>query len=228
MQNTPVKYLGTFVGSGNLSKLNFELTLRKACRITSHWSKRNLTLPARVLICKTFIFSTFVHVCNCSYITTAQVKLLQKVLNEFLWRGQRPVIMYTPVSHGGLNMINIKNTVHVLQLKWMDRLYKDVGSSWSRFVWNKIERISLMPLMAGIRRIRESDLHTLSPFYWSMLRSYAYLNKLFYEANTAELLPRNIWFTLQFPFVDKDWHLAGINTLSDLPLANGKIVISNV
>ncbi len=30
MQNTLVKYLGTFVGSGDLSHLNFELTLRKA------------------------------------------------------------------------------------------------------------------------------------------------------------------------------------------------------
>ncbi len=82
--------------------------------------------------------------------------------------------------------------------------------------------------MAGIRRIRESNLHILSPFYQSMLRSYAYLNNLFYEANTTELLPRNIWLTSQFPFIDKDWHLAGINTLSDLPLANGKIVISYV
>lgn len=58
--------------------------------------------------------------------------------------------------------------------------------------------------MAGIRKIRESDLHNLSPFYQSMLRSYAYLNNLFYKANPTEMLPRNIWFTSQFPFVDKD------------------------
>ena len=29
MQNTPMKYLGTFVGSGDLSHLNFDLTLKK-------------------------------------------------------------------------------------------------------------------------------------------------------------------------------------------------------
>ena len=164
MQNTPVKYLGTFVGSGNLSKLNFELTLRKACRITSHWSKRNLTLPARVLICKTFIFSTFVHVCNCSYITTAQVKLLQKVLNEFLWRGQRPVIMYTPVSHGGLNMINIKNVISMLHVRWMDRLCYDAGTSWSRIIWPKVQMVILGHLISGLIKSTlgsplESDLY---------------------------------------------------------------------
>ncbi len=71
MQNTPVKYLGTFVGSGDLSHLNFDLTLRKAQKIVSRWNKRNLTLPARVLVSKTFIFSTFIYICNCSFITTA-------------------------------------------------------------------------------------------------------------------------------------------------------------
>ncbi len=35
MQSSPVKYLGTFVGTGDLAKENFELTLRKARKIAA-------------------------------------------------------------------------------------------------------------------------------------------------------------------------------------------------
>ncbi len=158
MQNTLVKYLGIYVGSGDLSYLNFDLTLRKAQKIVSRWNKRNLTLPARVLVLKTFIFSTFIHVCNCSFITTAQVELLQKILNEFLWHGQnkiRPVVMYAPVSQGGLNMINIKNVLSTLHVKWIDRLCKDAGLSWLGIIWPKI--LDLIPprLISGLTGITE-------------------------------------------------------------------------
>ncbi len=43
----PVKYLGAFVGTGDLSCLNFDLTLQKAHRIASHWNKWNLFVCAR-------------------------------------------------------------------------------------------------------------------------------------------------------------------------------------
>ncbi len=69
IQSALVKYLGIFVGLGDLSKQNFETVLRKARKIINNWSKRKLSLPARVLVSKTFVFSMFVHMCNCAWIT---------------------------------------------------------------------------------------------------------------------------------------------------------------
>ncbi len=122
MQNTLVKYLGTFGGSRDLSCLNFDLTLKKAWKIVSRWNKRNLTLPTRVLVSKT-LFSLLLFMCvTVLLLQEPQVELLQKILNEFLWHGwnkirSRPMVMYAPVSQGGLNMINIKNILSTLHVK---------------------------------------------------------------------------------------------------------------
>ncbi len=58
-RNTPVKYLGVFLGLGDLTKLNFEQPLRKACGIMNKWNNHHLTLDAHILISKTFLFFCF-------------------------------------------------------------------------------------------------------------------------------------------------------------------------
>ncbi len=70
ISNTPVKYLGAIVSTGDQSKANFEHLLLKARKIATRWSSRHLTIPAWVLVAKTFVFSTFIHICNCVYLTT--------------------------------------------------------------------------------------------------------------------------------------------------------------
>ncbi len=55
-----VKYLGAFIGKDNLSHLNFDVTLQKARKIATRWNKRQLSLPGKVLVCKTYFL------CLCS------------------------------------------------------------------------------------------------------------------------------------------------------------------
>ena len=47
---TLVKYLGAFLGSSDLSSMNFETALKKARNVSSHWVKMNLTLPVKVVV----------------------------------------------------------------------------------------------------------------------------------------------------------------------------------
>ena len=68
-----MKYLGAFLGTGDMTSLNFEKVLAKARSIVARWRKCSLTLPARITILKTFIFSVFVHVLNVVEITAAQI-----------------------------------------------------------------------------------------------------------------------------------------------------------
>ncbi len=119
-QNTPIKYLGIYIGLGDLTKLNFDIVLKKACQITLKWSKLKLLLPARVMVSKVFIFSTFVHVCNCAWITNDQIQLIQNILNNFVWNGWNKVkqsIMYSPILASSLNMIDICRVLHSLCTK---------------------------------------------------------------------------------------------------------------
>ncbi len=134
MDKTLVKYLGAYLGVGDLSHLNFEKPLHLVQQKIQAWSSRSLTLKARVIVAKTFIFSLFTHILNTVYITNNQLEIIQKILNEFLWRGWnkiKPSVIMSPETHGGLNMIHVKNAVHCLWVKWINHMCHDVSSSWS-------------------------------------------------------------------------------------------------
>ena len=122
VQSSPVKYLGTYLGLGNLSKLNFEQPLRKAKEVLNHWSKRTLTLDGQILVLKIFVVLLFIHVLNTTFISTAQIDLIQKLCLDFLWKGKPRVKISTimaPYNQGGLKMVCVKNIVHALHVKWV-------------------------------------------------------------------------------------------------------------
>ncbi len=81
----PIKYLGAYLGISDLSKLNFEAPFQKMKSVLSRWSKRPLTLDARILVCKMFAFSIFTYVLNCIFISTHQLDIIQKALMDFVW-----------------------------------------------------------------------------------------------------------------------------------------------
>ncbi len=56
--------------------------------MSSKWSKQSLTLPAQIVVLKTFIFSIFVHLLNCVYLINTQIEVIQKLLIDFLWKGK--------------------------------------------------------------------------------------------------------------------------------------------
>ncbi len=64
-----VKYLGAYLGLGDITRLNFEAPLCKAKAVLSCWRRRSLTLDARILVLKIFAFSVFVHILNTVHIT---------------------------------------------------------------------------------------------------------------------------------------------------------------
>ena len=96
-----------------------------------------------------------------------------------------------------------------------------MGSSWSRFAWDKLAKLIPMSMLGGIGKVCESDLHILTPFYHSIVHSFVHVNNLSFEANSSESLPWLIWFSPAFPFLDHKWSNAGFTSLNDLPLSSG-------
>ena len=201
---TPVKYLGAYLSSSDLSSMNFEAALKKARNVSSWWGKRNLTLPVRVVVLKTFIFSIFVHILNSVHINQCQVDTIQKLLLDFLWQGRaclKMSMITVPPSQGGLKMLHVKNVPHSLRVKWMQCLSIPLGLSWSRFIWPKLSALYPPELYGGMREVHESDMHTLPPFYARMVRSFCQVNNLFYEKNPTLHLSHNLWATIGTPAV---------------------------
>ncbi len=116
--SSSVKYLGVFLGLGDVSKLNFEGPLHKAKAVIAKWNKCSLSLDARILVMKTFIFSVFVHILNTVFVATHQIVLLQRIVNDFLWKSCSKVklsVITTPMCNGGLKMLHVKNIIHNLK-----------------------------------------------------------------------------------------------------------------
>ena len=121
VNSKPMKYLGAFLGLGDLSGPNFDKPLKNAWNNLQSWNKRHLTLPARVVIAKTFIARLFVHILNTVHIQTHQIQIIQNMLNDFLWHGRARIkqsVLCVLLGDGGLNMLHIKNLVHSLRVKW--------------------------------------------------------------------------------------------------------------
>ncbi len=86
------------------------------------WNNQHLTLDARILVSKTFIFSVFTHILNVTYITGSQIELIQKIVSDFVWKGRNKVclsVMSVEYVMGGMKMLNVRNVVHGLSVKWM-------------------------------------------------------------------------------------------------------------
>ncbi len=71
--------------------MNFEIPLRKLRINMNKWNKHHLSLTARVVVMKTFLFSVFTHILNTVYIHSDQLSFVQKLLNEFLWKGRNRI-----------------------------------------------------------------------------------------------------------------------------------------
>ena len=63
----------------------------------------------------------------------------------------------------------------------------------------------------------------LPPFYAHVVRSYAYVNNIYYESVNGCSLPHNLWCGKLYSHVDKDWVATGLYTIANLPIIQGKI-----
>ncbi len=171
------------------------------------------------------------HVCNYVFLQSDQLTLLQKILNEFIWRGKnkiKPQVMYAPVLQGGLGMINMKNVVHTLWTKWMEHLLKDWGGSWSSVIWDSV--VSCVPehLFSGLMAVDENDIQILIPFYQAVIQSFCFVNGLFMKKNAGLPHARNLFRTDFCPKIKRGWVWAGYNMAFDLPLQGHKIDVTQV
>ena len=112
------------------------------------------------------------HILNSVHLNNCQIKVIQKLLLDFLWQGHahlRLSMITSPPSQGSLKMLHVKNVLHSLRVKWMQHLTADLGLSWGRFIWLQISGLYPPELHGGLREVQESDLHILPPFYTGMI-----------------------------------------------------------
>ena len=82
--------------------------VNKLLRIKEYWDRFNLTLPGRILVCKTYMLSQIGYLGSIITPSTRQFKLLQDIMDNFCLGTLRIAKnkLYNPPSEGGLGLIN--------------------------------------------------------------------------------------------------------------------------
>ncbi len=102
-------------------------------------------------------------------------------------------------------MIHIKNIIHAMRVKWLNRLCLDRGQLWLRIAWTQITQYILDTLLLGLTGICESDLQKVPPYYAVVLHSYYYVNSLFYKRNPKLDLQHNLFGTDFALKIQQNW-----------------------
>jgi hypothetical protein len=110
----------------------FEEVIVRVQRLAEYWNRFRLTLPGRILICKTFLLSQIGYLGAIIAPSLNQTKRLQEIMDDFCLSSLRIAKkkMYTPTNEGGLGLINIKNYITALQCSWVKRVLQHWGDNW--------------------------------------------------------------------------------------------------
>ena len=98
------------------------------------WFSRDLTLYGKSLLAKTLGVSQLVYAASMLSVPTSVMKNVQTELFNFLWKNKKDkikrLVMYQPLTEGGLNFVNFPAVVKSLRLAWISRFLSNSRDSW--------------------------------------------------------------------------------------------------
>ena len=96
---------------------------------------RDLTLHGKVLVLKSYIFSSIGYLIEMEGIPQKFIKEIKTLCFKFLWDGKvrqvSDLVTCIPKIKGGLGMIDIDSLVKTKQLKWIHKILNDDTQSWN-------------------------------------------------------------------------------------------------
>ena len=98
------------------------------------WLSRDLTLYVKSLLAKTLGLSQLIYAASMLSVPTPVIKNVQTELFNFLWKNKndkiKRLVLYQPLSEGGLNFVNFPAVVKSLRLAWISRFLSNSRDSW--------------------------------------------------------------------------------------------------
>ena len=117
-----VKILGLYFDKFGPSKTNIVDASEKMCKSLTVWNNCNMDMIQRITALKTFIMSKMWFVLKFFKLNEKQIKLIEKDMYNFVWKGKREFIereqMIKIKEEGGLNMICLRSTLNAMNIKY--------------------------------------------------------------------------------------------------------------
>ena len=112
---------------------NVSNAVKRMDKILKTWSARGLTTLGKILIAKTFAISQIIYMMQSFHLDADNFKMINKVIYKFIWNRHylaakaperiRREYTNTPITHGGLGMLDVSELDKGLKLKAIARLF---------------------------------------------------------------------------------------------------------
>ena len=100
--------------------------------------QRNLSLFGRIYITGSLCISKLIYVLTVlPSIPESYFKTLNTTLFKYIWKNSNKKLRYGvnwPIGLQGTNMVDTKSLITTLHLKWIGRLWNDVGAPWKTWL----------------------------------------------------------------------------------------------
>ncbi|KAI9064311.1 hypothetical protein FKP32DRAFT_1557020, partial [Trametes sanguinea] len=127
-----VRLLGAWIGNRTNDAAPWERVLSTLDGVLDKWNTRNPSLHGRKLILGMEVAGRTQFLAKAQGMPESILKRLQRMMAAFLWNGKAPTVavetLHTPVSAGGLGLLNLKHRNDAIELLWLKH-YLDLSSS---------------------------------------------------------------------------------------------------
>ena len=181
-----IKILGIEIDF-NLSNLTsvHEKTLSQIRAIYNFWHRFRLSLPGRLNVAKTLMFSQISYLGCFIMPTDAQVSEIQNIIDKFVTGTLRVARdrIYMPVEGGGLGSFNVREFIISLQVGWVKKAQFSTRDNWS-YDFKKLGDGNCLSVTTNmVDPIRHPILHSLAASMDVFKKKFFYKNDNFKKAH---------------------------------------------
>ncbi len=180
----------------NISKLdgNFDKTVVNLKKSVDYWKRYNLTLPGRINVIKSLLFSQILYLGSFLMPSTEKLKSMQKILDEFAVGNMnlaRDRVTF-PVNMGGLGLFCIEKFLISQQAKWVFKANNSSRDNWRYMlrclcngnvlsVCPDLIKKDANPVLYGISRSYSQFRTALDPTNSNFLNAFIIGNPMFFR-----------------------------------------------
>ena len=205
---------------------NLELILEKIKKQANFWKRFNLSLPGRISIAKTFLYSQINYLGCFLPFSTTEINQLSKVIEEFVG-GKLKLAKsryYLKRAEGGLELFNLQDYIGAQCCSWLKRAVK-MDELWKMelFYFSYFNLFNLRqsnfdnktnPILHYIAGYAERFLFSFTAVGENFFSSTIYENpSLGFENNRPHYLKRTFFSELEWQSYEKNIKILTVNML---------------
>ena len=219
----------------DLMWLNYGQMIPKIKSTLLNWTKRGLSLSAKVMVINTLIASLFTYKMSVlPAIDSNFVKKVTGLLNQFLWNNNKPKIKIQDLEQnryeGGLGLVNLINKDKSLKISWIKII--DTDDLLSVTAYNTLSRTLKHDIWLCNLKVKDVSLIVKKGFWSQVLEAWSEINFLV-PTNTQEVQEQFIWYNSFIkiqtkPILYQQGYHSGLRQIKQLCQENRKLLSVHV